>query len=77
LLSGSLLSQATQIGTVTQQQTCLAQSITAIEANTDQLTLTVPDRLTNMDRDIRALEQRLLKLLPILTQLRIALLLLS
>lgn len=69
-VSSSLMGHAQQLGTVSQQQTCLAQSVSHLEVTTDQLNVAIPERLTIMDRDMRALEQRLLKLLPFLAQLK-------
>jgi len=69
-LAGSLDGHDKQIATITQQHTCLSHNVTLLKTTTDQLSSEVPERITTIERDLRGLEQRLLKLLPILAQLK-------
>jgi len=66
----SLTGHATQIGELSHQQTSLTQMVTALEDTTDYVSSSLDTEVHHLEKDLRAIEQRMLKLLPLLNHLK-------
>jgi hypothetical protein len=69
-VSNSVAGHDSALGELYNNQTSLAQVVTTLEDSTDQISTSLGTKVLFIERDVRAVEQRLLKLLPLLTQLR-------
>jgi len=69
-VSTALTGQDGKLGDVVHQQESLSHIVSTLEDSTDTLTATLTTRLSTVERDLKATENRLLKLLPLLHQLR-------
>jgi hypothetical protein len=69
-VSTTVTGQASQLGDLSQQQTTLAPVITTLEDTADQVSTSLGAKVQVIERDLRATEQRMLKLLPFLNHLK-------
>jgi len=70
MVSTSLTGQNSQLGEIENQQESLAQVVAALEDSSEQLSASLTPRVLTIERDLRATEQHLLKLLPLLNQIK-------
>jgi hypothetical protein len=69
-VSSTVTGQTTQLGELSHQQTTLAQVILNIEDTADHFSTSLGAKVQVIERDLRASEQRMLKLLPFLNHLK-------
>jgi len=66
----SLKGQAAQLGEISLQQMTLTQMVSTLEDTADYISSSVDSKVQLLEKDLRSVEQRMLKLLPLLHQLK-------
>jgi hypothetical protein len=69
-VSATVQQQVTSVDHLPANQNILTQSVIALETSAEEVQATLSDKVTMLTSDVRALENRLLRLVPLLAQLK-------